>query len=107
MKLLSANCRGLVGAPAVRALLNLQKQKGADVLFLSEIHLDDWPAECLRRKLQIDHKFVVRSEGRSGGLILFWKKEVGVELRFKCKNYIDVTIGRGLENIWRLTGDEG
>jgi hypothetical protein len=52
------------------------------------------------------HKFVVRSEGRSGGLILFWK-EVGVELRFKCKNYIDVTIGRGLENIWRLTGVYG
>jgi hypothetical protein len=30
-----------------------------------------------------------------------------VELRFKCKNYIDVTIGRGLENIWRLTGVYG
>jgi hypothetical protein len=55
----------------------------------------------------MDHKFVVRSERRSGGLILFWKKEVGVELTFKCKNYIDVTIGRGLENIWRLTGVYG
>lgn len=55
----------------------------------------------------MDHKFVVRSEGQSGGLCLFQKKEVGVDLRFKCKNYINVTIGSGLENIWRFTGMYG
>jgi hypothetical protein len=45
--------------------------KGHECHFLIETHLDDWPAECLRRRLKMDHKFVVRSEGQSGGLCLF------------------------------------
>jgi hypothetical protein len=71
MKLISENCCGLVGEAAVRALLDLQKRWGPDVLFLSETHLDEWPAECLRRRLKMDHKIVVPSEGRSGGLVLY------------------------------------
>ena len=34
-------------------------------------------------------------------LLLLWKKDVGVSLRFKTNNYIDFNIGRGLENSWR------
>jgi hypothetical protein len=107
MNTLSQNCRGLTGEAAVRALLDLQKRWGPDVLFLSETHLDDWPAECLRRRLKMDHKIVVQSDGRSGGLVLYWKKEIAVDLRFKCENYIDVNIGRGVENFWRFTGMYG
>jgi hypothetical protein len=55
----------------------------------------------------MDHKYVVPSDGRSGGLVLFSKKEVAVELRFKCDNYIDVNIGRGVENVWRFNGMYG
>jgi hypothetical protein len=76
----------------VLALLDVQKRRGVDVIFLSETHLDEFPVESLRRRLQMDHKYVVRSNGRSGGLMLLWKKEVGVDLRFKCDNYIDVTL---------------
>jgi hypothetical protein len=104
MKILGLNCHGLVGAAAVIALVDLQKRRGADVLFLSETHLDNWPAECLRRKLNMDHKFVVTSDGRSGGPLLLWKKEVTVNLQFKMENFIDVIIGSGLDNIWRFTG---
>jgi hypothetical protein len=104
MKILGLNCHGLVGAAAVIALADLQKRRGADVLFLSETHLDNWPAECLCRKLNMDHKIVLTCDGRSGGLLLLWKKEVTVNLRFKMENFIDVTIGSGLDNIWRFTG---
>ncbi|XP_071680095.1 uncharacterized protein [Lolium perenne] len=107
MKILGLNCHGLGGAAAVLSLLDVQKRRGADVIFLSETHLDEFPAECLRRRLRMDHKYVVRSDGRSGGLMLMWKKEIGVDLLFKCDNYIDVIIGRGVENIWRFTGMYG
>jgi hypothetical protein len=73
MKLLGQNCRDLGGVAAVRSLQRLQKHVGSDVHFLSETHLDDWLAECLRRQLQMDHKIVLRSEGRSGGILLLWK----------------------------------
>ena len=81
MKILGFNSRGLQKATAVRALLKLIKRTCPDMVFLSETHLDDWPAECLRRKLGMDYKEVVRSDGRSCGLLLLWKKEVVVSVR--------------------------
>lgn len=70
MKILSWNCRGLQQAASTRALLAVQKRRSPDIIFLLETHLDDYPVECLRRRLKMDHKMVVRSNGRSGGLIL-------------------------------------
>ena len=90
MKILSYNCRGLIGAAAVRALLSILKRSCPDVVFLLETHLDEWPAECLRRKVKMDFKEVVHSDGWSGGLLLLWKKEVDVSLRYKTANFIDV-----------------
>jgi hypothetical protein len=56
------------------------KKSCPDVIFLSGTHLDEFPAKCLRCKLKMDHKEVVRSDGRSGGLLLPWKKEVQIFL---------------------------
>ena len=107
MKLLSYNSRGLQKATASTALVNIQRRHDPDVIFLMETHLDDWPAECLRRRLKMDFKEVVRSDGRKGGLLLLWKKEVVLSLRYKTENYIDVFIGADQENIWRFTGFYG
>ena len=107
MKLLSYNGRGLQKATAVTALVRLLKRHDPDVVFLMETHLDDWPAECVRRRLMMDYKEVVRSDGRKGGLLLLWKKDVVLSLRFKTNNYIDVFIGCGQEHIWRFTGFYG
>jgi hypothetical protein len=52
----------------------------------------------------MDCKEVVGSDGRSGGMLLFWKKEMQITLCHKCKNYIDAKIGCGLENVWSFTG---
>ena len=71
MRILGLNCRGLGNDPAVRSLLDIQRRSNPDVLFLSETHLDDYPAECLRRRLKMDFKIVNASNGRSGGVILF------------------------------------
>ena len=80
------------------------KRHSPEVVFLSETHLDVWPPECLRRSLRMDFKEVVRTDGRSGGLLLLWKKEVLVTLRHKSKNYIDVCVGNSQEDVWRFTG---
>lgn len=55
----------------------------------------------------MDHKEVVESDGRSGGLLLLWKKEVVISLRHKTLNYIDGFVGSGQENMCRLTGMYG
>jgi hypothetical protein len=76
-------------------------------MFLSETHLDDYPAECLRRRLNMDYKIVNPSNGRSGGVIMFWKKEIKIDLIFSAPKYIDVRVVERPEKIWRLTGIYG
>ena len=104
MKLISWNCRGLRKFAAVIALLELQMRLKPDILFLSETHLNRARAENLRRRLCFDHMIVAESDGRSGGLLLLWKKDVKISLRFKGRNFIDVNVEHGLDYVWRFTG---
>jgi hypothetical protein len=96
----------LQNAPTVRALSDVRRRYNPDVIFLSETHLDDFPAERLRRKLQMDYKIVNPSNGRSGGVLLFWKKEIRLQQIFSAPKYIDVQISEN-DKVWRLTGIYG
>jgi hypothetical protein len=77
------------------------------LFFLSETHLEVYPAECLRRRVKMDFKIVSPSDGRSGGLIMMWKKEVKLTQIFNDPNYIDVSIEESENRIWRFTGIYG
>lgn len=86
------NCRGLGNDPAVRSLLDVQRRSNPDVLFLSETHLDRYPADCLKRRLKMDFMIVNPSNSRSGGVLLLWKREINVIQIFSTPKYIDVRI---------------
>jgi exonuclease III len=105
MKIMAWNCRGLASARAVRALLAIQKREKPDVFFLSETHLGKAKAEELRRKLHCDHYSIVESDGRSGGLLLFWRKDISIRVQEISEFFIDVLIDDGSE--WRFTGIYG
>jgi exonuclease III len=75
MKILAWNCQGLASARAVRALLEIQKRERPDVFFLSETLLGRTKAEILKRKLGCDQFIINESDGRSGGLLMLWRKE--------------------------------
>lgn len=92
MKILAWNCRGLGSPRAVRALLDVQKQAQPDVIFLSESHLDKIKAEKVRRRIGYDHMIIHESDGRSGGLLLLWKKGVTIEEKEVSKYFIDAVI---------------
>jgi hypothetical protein len=102
MRLLGKNCRGLGNEPVVLALLDIQRRCNPDVLFLSETHLDSYPAECLRRRLKMDFKIVNPSDGRSRGVLLLWKKEISIQQIFSAPKYIDVRIIENPNKIWVL-----
>jgi hypothetical protein len=99
MRILDPNYQGLGNALTVRALLQVKKRSNPEVMFLSETHLDDYPAECLRRRLNMDCKIANPSNGRSGGVIMFWRKEIKIELIFLAPKYIDVRVIESLEKI--------
>jgi hypothetical protein len=92
---------------AVRALLVIQARIKPDVLFLSEAHLCKVKAESLRRRLGFDEMLVAVSDGRSGGLVLLWNKDITVTSKKVEKNFIDIHINENGESGWRLTGSYG
>ena len=102
MKLLVWNSQGLGNAPAVHALLDVQRRCSPDVVFLSETHLDSYPAECLRRRMKMDQKLVCTSNGRSGGLVLFWNNHINVRRISLDTMFIDV-IKEDNNNILRFS----
>ena len=93
MKIISWNCRGLLGAPIVRSLLDIQRRHKPNVFFLSETHLGDDKAEIVMRKLGMDERIVAASpDGRRGGLLLVWKKEVRIYSQTTTFSVINVMV---------------
>jgi exonuclease III len=74
MKLLSWNCRSLASDVAVLELLDIQGRVRADFVFISESHRDKEGADRVRRRLGFNSMWVEASDGRSGGLVLFYNK---------------------------------
>ena len=46
---------------------------------------------------------MVPREGRSGGLVLYWKDSINLKVEGSGKNYIDAIIDKNTETEWRLT----
>ena len=107
MKILGWNCRGMLSTTAVRELLDLQERVRADLIFLSESHLNNCKANELRRVLSFDSMFVVESDGRAGGLVLFYHKVNKVELNYISANFIDILFMNEEVVQWRFTGFYG
>jgi hypothetical protein len=47
---------------------------------------------------------VSESDGRSGGLVMFWNKEIKVTSKDITPNFIDIRINEHNGSGWRLTG---
>jgi hypothetical protein len=107
MRIIASNCQGLGNRPTVHSLLQVQKHSNPDVMFLSETHLDLYPAECLRKRLKMDFKIVNPSSNRCGGVMLLWRRGIDIHLIFSLPNYIDVSIQESVDKVWRLTGIYG
>lgn len=107
MKLITWNCRGLGNRPVVRGLLELQKQEEADILFLCETKMGKRKIEKFRWMLGLTNMVFKECVGKSGGLALFWRKEVNLNLKEISKYYIDVEVGDDVGGSWRFTGIYG
>ena len=108
MKAIAANCRGLGNQPAEDSLLELQKAEVPDILFLSETKLDKKGMQKFKVLLNMPHMEVVDCVGRSGGLALFWKKDVKLVVHPGASRFhIDADVTEDDGFVWRLTGIYG
>ena len=107
MKLVAWNCRGLGNGLAIHGLLNLQKEEDPDILFLSETKMDERRIESLRWRLGLTNLVVKDYKGKSGGLAIFWRKEINLQLRGISRFYIDADVVETDGFIWQFTGFYG
>uniref|UniRef100_A0A2N9FSP0 CCHC-type domain-containing protein n=1 Tax=Fagus sylvatica TaxID=28930 RepID=A0A2N9FSP0_FAGSY len=108
MRLLSWNCRGVGRPPTVRAIKALARKEGPDVLFVSETKLKFPKVERLRLSMGFAESFYVDSFGKAGGLALFWKLGVELEVVFSNKNCIAALVySDPPDNPWLMIGVHG
>ncbi|CAM8895291.1 unnamed protein product [Rhodiola kirilowii] len=101
MKTLSWNCRGLGQPRTVRCLADMVRFHKPQVVGLIETKMDKGRAEVLRRKLGFECGLGVDSNGRSGGLALWWKEEIQLTVESFSSHHIDCVLD--LEDRVRLT----
>ena len=103
MSILTWNCRG-AGKPAtIHELRDLTKQHAPSIVCILETQIEGSRVENLVGTLGFDKSFAVSSSGRSGGIGLFWKDEIKVEVIDYFEYHIDVTIDALVEFQTRFT----
>ncbi|KAL0010115.1 hypothetical protein SO802_005223 [Lithocarpus litseifolius] len=107
MNCLVWNCRGLGNLRTGKELGDLIWPKDPSVVFLAETLAEEARLDTVQRSIDYEHKWVVPKEGRGGGLVLFWKSTVNLEVIDSSQYYIDTWIDRGSEHEWRFTGFYG
>lgn len=87
----------------VRALLGIHGWVRSDVLFVSETHLNRGKVDKRRRRFGFERMEVLESDGRSGGLVMFWNTSLGVSSTEVQQKIIDIRINESCEAFYRYT----
>jgi hypothetical protein len=91
MNTLCWNCRGTGLSRIVQELVTLVRVNCPSLVFLCETRNSENRVANLRWRLGLKNCIAVDSDGRSGGLALFWHESVEVNLLEKNSRYIDVS----------------
>ena len=108
MSLLSWNCRRLGNRQTVRALEKVINKQDSNIVFVMETKSDGLDVLKVRDWCKYKNSFIVPSRGSSGGLALFWKKEIRLDIQTYSHSHIDAWVDGG-DGIgwWHLTGFYG
>ena len=101
------NCRGLGNQLVVQELAEVGTAKAPTVVFLAETLADEARLDFVKDRIRFDKKFVVQRVNRGGGLVLYWKNDLLIDVVSSSLNHIDVIINKDTEAAWRFTGFYG
>ncbi|KAM2053759.1 hypothetical protein ACFX1T_003363 [Malus domestica] len=92
MIFLTWNCRGIGQDSTVDVLRDRIHLNKPFIVFLSETKARRNGIETLRRSMGYQHRFFVEAIGQSGGLCLWWKDNLEVQIIFSSVNAIDTCV---------------
>jgi hypothetical protein len=106
MNLLSLNCRGAGLAATVGELRDLCRSYNPEVVFLCETKQKVKYMDRIKWSLGFSNGVTVDCQGKSGGMVLWWKNGVNVSVRPWSQYYIDAAINFNGQT-WRFNGIYG
>ena len=80
------------------------REKDPSALFLIETWADDPQLELLRIQLHFSNKLVVPRRNKRGGLALFWKQDLDLQISSYSYSHIDTIIDATSGALWLFTG---
>lgn len=107
MSIIAWNARGLGDLQAFDKLRIMVRTFSPGLVFISETKLNGRKAGLVKARLGFDGGIHVDSIGRSGGLILLWRKEWEVSMKSMTRAYINSFATTPDGNTWRFTGFKG
>jgi len=102
------NYRGLRNPRSVGVLCNLVRHWDSKVIFLMKTKKNIARIKKVKLKLGIVNGFYVQRQGKGGGLAMFWRKEVNLEIKSYLRHHINAMVteeGSGFK--WSLIGFYG
>ena len=103
MSLLLWNYCGLGNPRTENELVRLIQEKDPSVVFIAETWADEARLDCTLSNINFDQKWVVPRLNRGGGLVLFWKNSISIEVVDSHRYFIDTIINGNTKNAWRFT----
>jgi len=107
MNCISWNCHGLGQPRAVLELIELVKKKSLSIIFLMETKSKEQYLKKLCSKLKLENVHIEPRVNASGGLALFWKNEIDLNVLDSTPTDIDAVVNLGMDDAWQLTGFYG
>ena len=100
MNLLLWNYRELGNPRTENELVGLIQVKDLSVVFIAETWTNEVRLDRTLSKINFDQKWVVPRLNKGGGLVLFWKNSINIDVVDSHEYYIDMIINGNTENAW-------
>ena len=104
----SWNCRGLGNPRSVRVLHVIVQCWKPNIVFLMETKSKVKRMERIKNRVGFANGLIVPCRGKSGGVALFWTREINLEIKSFSGNHINAIVREADNNsMWRITSFYG
>lgn len=87
--------------------MDLAQAKASTVVFLAKILANEARLDYVKDRIWFDKKFFVQRITKGGGLVMYWKNDIMVDVVSSSLNHIDVIINKNSEAAWCFTSFYG
>ena len=71
-------------------------------MFIAETWANEARLDQVQQEIEFENKWVVSSNSRGGGLVLFWKSSVNLTMEGSSKYFTDSYIDKNTKNAWHF-----